>query len=210
MVERAVQTVKMLLKKAKSEGKDPYIALLQYRCAPLAGSQFSPAQLMMNRTLRTKLPASPQLFQPIVVDARDQLVARQQQQKDVYDRSSKPLPPLQKGDVVRLRHNGESQRAIVRDHTDTPRSFVVETEDGSTLRRNRRHLRSTAEDSPTIAPHPLDESDTQPVAQQSSTPAQLPAASSSGQPPPSSIIRRSTRTHKPPVRFNDYVMTVSY
>ena len=210
MVERAVQTVKMLLKKAKSEGKDPYIALLQYRCAPLAGSQFSPAQLMMNRTLRTKLPASPQLFQPIVVDARDQLVARQQQQKDVYDRSSKPLPPLQKGDVVRLRHNGESQRAIVRDHTDTPRSFVVETEDGSTLRRNRRHLRPTAEDSPTIAPHPLDESDTQPVAQQSSTPAQLPAASSSGQPPPSSIIRRSTRTHKPPVRFNDYVMTVLY
>jgi len=31
MTERAVQTVKMLLKKAKVDGKDPYITLLQYR-----------------------------------------------------------------------------------------------------------------------------------------------------------------------------------
>jgi len=147
MVERSVQTVKMLLKKAKSDGKDPYVALLQYRCAPLTGSTFSPAHLQMNRTLRTKLPAS---LEPVVVDARQQLVARQQQQKEVYDGGAKPLPPLQRGEVVRMHHNGESQRAIIREHTNTPRSYIVETEDGSTLHRNRRHLRSTAEDPPTM------------------------------------------------------------
>jgi len=63
MVERAVQTVKTLLKKAKEDGKDPYIALLQHRCAPLSGSTVSPAQLLMNRTLRTKLPTSLDQFQ---------------------------------------------------------------------------------------------------------------------------------------------------
>ena len=223
MVERAVQTVKTLIKKAKSEGKDPYVALLQYRCAPLAGSSFSPAQLLMNRTLRTKLPVSAELLQPAVVNARDQLVARQLQQKAVYDRSSKSLPPLQRGEVVRIRHNGELQRAIVRGHASTPRSYIVETEDGSHLRRNRRHLRSTAEDPPLILPHLLDDSDVRAVTASPPSPpanapppAQPPAAStqlltSPGQPPgPPSPTRQSSRPRKPPVRFSDYVMTVSY
>ena len=41
----AVQTIKNLLKKEQ----DPYIALLNYRAAPLAQGQ-SPAELLMNRT----------------------------------------------------------------------------------------------------------------------------------------------------------------
>ena len=44
---------------------------------------------------------------------------------------AKPLEPLQRGDIVRMHHNGESQRAIVRDHSNTPRSYIVDTEDGS-------------------------------------------------------------------------------
>jgi len=146
-------------------------------------------------------------LRPVVVNARDQLIARQQQQKKIYDRSAKALPPLQEGKVVRLHHNGESQRAIVRERANPTRYYLVDTEDGSTLRRNRRHLRQTAEDQPIIAPHLIDECDPSPSAQ----PARRQSSTlSTGQPPPTSIIRRSARTTKLPVRFNDYVMTVTY
>jgi len=123
----------------------------------------------MNRPLRTKLPTSPVHFQPVVANARDQLVALQQQQKEVYERAAKPLTSLKQSDVVRVNNNGESQRAIVRDRANTPQSYIVETEEGSLLRRNRRHPRSTAEDAPTTAPHPLDESDAQSAAQPASS-----------------------------------------
>ena len=50
-VERAVRTVKDLLYAAE----DLYSALLNYRCIPLANG-YSPAELLMSRRLRTKLP----------------------------------------------------------------------------------------------------------------------------------------------------------
>ena len=45
--ERAIQTVKNLLKKAQESCRDPYIALLEYRNTPLDGVGYSPAQLPM-------------------------------------------------------------------------------------------------------------------------------------------------------------------
>ena len=56
--ERCIQTVKNLLKKADESNGDPNIALLEYRNSPLDGVGLSPAQLLMNRTLRSKLPTS--------------------------------------------------------------------------------------------------------------------------------------------------------
>lgn len=50
-VERAVRTAKDLIE----EAKDPYIALLNYRNTPL-DNRYSPAQLLMSRKLRTKIP----------------------------------------------------------------------------------------------------------------------------------------------------------
>ena len=50
--ERGVQTIKNLLKKSD----DPYLALLIYRSTPLPNSNYSPAELLMSRKLRTNLP----------------------------------------------------------------------------------------------------------------------------------------------------------
>ena len=53
-VERAVQTVKHLLKKAQ----DPYRALLAYRATPLE-SGLCPAELLMGRKIHTQVPTVP-------------------------------------------------------------------------------------------------------------------------------------------------------
>lgn len=54
--ERTVQTIKNLLKKSEVNNGDPYISLLEYRNTPLEGVGLSPAQLLMGRQLKGKLP----------------------------------------------------------------------------------------------------------------------------------------------------------
>merc|ERR1712240_210912 len=49
--ERAVQTIKNLMKKEE----DPFLALLNYRSTPLECGK-SPAELMMNRQIRNRIP----------------------------------------------------------------------------------------------------------------------------------------------------------
>ena len=63
VVERAVRTVKGLLKKAE----DPYLALLSYRATPLEIG-YSPAELLMSRKLRTTVPIIREQRKPKVID----------------------------------------------------------------------------------------------------------------------------------------------
>ena len=49
--------VKKLMRKAKDDGKDPYIALLEYPNTPLSGLEYSPAQILISRSLKSKFPA---------------------------------------------------------------------------------------------------------------------------------------------------------
>ncbi len=59
--ERAIGTLKNLLKKEK----DPYLALLVYRTTPLKNG-YSPAELLMNRKLRTTVPITREMRKPMV------------------------------------------------------------------------------------------------------------------------------------------------
>ena len=68
MSERAIQTIKNLLRKAFEDGNDPYIALLEYRNTAISGLKESPAQLLMSRMLKSKLPTSASLLKPRVVE----------------------------------------------------------------------------------------------------------------------------------------------
>lgn len=56
MAERAVQIAKKIFKKCSEDRTDVRIALLHYRMSPVCGTNFSPAQLAMNRNLKAKLP----------------------------------------------------------------------------------------------------------------------------------------------------------
>ena len=69
LAEKVVQTVKMLLTKAKADGKDPYLSLLEYQNTPIHDVG-SPAQLLMSRRLQSILPNTLSQLQPSVVDPR--------------------------------------------------------------------------------------------------------------------------------------------
>lgn len=67
---------------------------------------------------------------------------------------ARPLPALRPGDVVlsKLDHERSwSSPAVVAGEGITPRSFVIRTQHGAELRRNRRHLQSQLVPQPTPA-----------------------------------------------------------
>ena len=111
--ERCVQTLKGLFKKADEDGRDHYLALFEYRNTPVSGLQYTPSQMLMNRLLRSKVPTKQILLQPNGVDARCDLMCRQQRQKMYYDKCASPLQQLNPGDVVSVQRENVWEPAVV-------------------------------------------------------------------------------------------------
>ena len=155
--ERGVQTVKNLM----ACKDDFHLALLNYRATPLKNGH-SPAELMMSRKLKTKVPITPVQLQPSLVDARKlQLLEENHKvlQKQQFDRrhAAKPLVPLKEGDEVYMPDRSQ-YGTVVSKHTD--RSYIVETPSGE-YRRNRVQLNklppvthvSNVPDTPAVKSH---------------------------------------------------------
>ena len=145
--ERAVQTVKRLWRKAA----DKQLALLDYRTTPLEGVNLSPAQLLMGRRLRNKLPSLRELLTPTAYNRQDVMQRLNQQkanQKFYHDsKTGSDLPPLCPGDQVRVAPSPGSKMwnpAIVVKRHVSPRSYIVES-GGHKYCRNWRHLRRSTE-----------------------------------------------------------------
>ena len=133
--EKGVQIIKRLWAKSNETKTDPYLALLNYRSSPLSNGR-SPAELLMNRTLRTRLPC---------LKAHLPTTTEESTQKRYYDRTAHDLHPLTAGNVVRLRSDNKwNTRGAIQAQV-APRSYEVLTEDGKTFIRNRRHLLQTNE-----------------------------------------------------------------
>ena len=93
----------------------------------------SPAQLLMSRQLRTRLPRWTPLSESISS-------ANSDYQKRWYDRTAKQMPALQPGNTVRMRTDkGWALRGTVKCQV-APRSYKVSAENGGMYVRNRRHL----------------------------------------------------------------------
>ncbi|KAL9983139.1 hypothetical protein ACROYT_G005271 [Oculina patagonica] len=128
LAERAVQTAKNLMKKAKhntsvqiekqkrqlrrlcrygEKHRDKNKALLEYRATPIPGIDLSPSQLSMGRWLRTTLPIARGLLEPETYNIKEvkaRMNNAKEQQKYVYDRQgTKDLPPLKPGDPIRVK-----------------------------------------------------------------------------------------------------------
>ena len=103
----------------------------------------SPAQRLMNRRTRTLLPTVKTLLQPRAPQSeRDipQLNKRQFQQSRYYNQHARDLSTLKERDVVRIKpfqlESKMWKKGTITSRLDE-RSYMVETPDGDTYRRNR-------------------------------------------------------------------------
>ena len=127
LAENGVKVVKRLLTKAAEKGEDPYLAMLAYRDAPLDHGK-SPAELLMGRKLRTRLPS---------VKYRQEKLQKRITSND----RGKSLPELHPSSTVRVKsHKAHLGQWPVKGRVmrpSGPRSYDVELEDGRVMRRNR-------------------------------------------------------------------------
>ena len=135
-VERAVETIKSLLRKES----DPYQALLAYRVTPLSNG-YSPCQLLMGRMLRSTLPSTRETRKSSTPN-RDSVIDKEERQrkkqKENYNHRyrARELPVLFPGDTVWMSDCRE--HGIIGSQVGS-RSYDVTTPNGS-FRRNRRNL----------------------------------------------------------------------
>ena len=211
--ERAVQTMKQLLKK----NMDPYLALLIYRTTPLQNG-LSPAEILMSRKLRSIIPVLPSTLKPCIPDheslqKKEALIKERQRLNFNKHHAARQSPPLQPGDSVFIR-DLQRQGQVVQQHI-SPRSYLVRTERGNTVRRNRQALvatpsQSTEEHYPN---HPLLAAaqatpPTRPLTPEINSAAQpsslnTPVTAAASGPGVSGIrFTRSGRAVKPPTKLN--------
>ena len=194
-IERSVQTVKNLLRKAEASGQDPYLALLTYRTTPVDSNLPSPAQLLNHRDYRTQLPCSGRLQRTQALDShKEQLQNRQDIQRKQYDsKSTHELRKLNQGEQASMfQHRTKTWTPVeVKGVTGEPRSYIIKTADGSELRRNRVQLKPVSKLPPLCTEQvasdhdslPTDENMPKPSAPQSSPPKLLKVPIQSPVPP---------------------------
>ncbi|KAJ8032745.1 hypothetical protein HOLleu_22781 [Holothuria leucospilota] len=148
MAERFVQTVKNTVAKALKDKRDVYMALLCIRTTPIDSQIPSPAELLYNRKIRSTLPTQIHNNNPHKDEISARLQTRQSTQKDYYDKATRLQPPLIPGQRVYVQNQTGHKRwapAKVERVRDEPRSYEVTTQQGKTLRRNRRQLKEASE-----------------------------------------------------------------
>ncbi|GFO18962.1 Pol polyprotein [Plakobranchus ocellatus] len=135
--ERMVQTAKKLLVKSKEE--DPHIALLNYRTSPSQNLP-SPAELLMGRKLRTKLPSLKSHHQTKNSQQELKQMKENQRQQRKHPRGF-DLQPLEAGNDVFMRNQADTlwTPAKVVKKAIEPRSYILQ-QGTATYRRNRRQI----------------------------------------------------------------------
>ena len=229
IVENAVKTVKSLMTKAQSAKSDPYLALLDFRNTQTEGLNRSPAQLLLGRRTKTLLPISKELLMPenksLYSKTRESIQRNKDKQAKYYNRGTRELEQLKQGDTVRIEPK-EKGKEWTKARVEEPvniRSYKVQTEEGTTYRRNRKSLRKTAEsfdekisdafesiDPAEPAEHSKDTSESNDM-NQTTVESQVPKGTvqrhSENQRPESTVPRVSSRgrTLKRPSYLKDYV-----
>ena len=150
-IERKIQTVKRLMEKATSSGRSHQEALTSLRAQPLGDRLLSPAEILHGRSLVTR-KASPVDLTVV----HQSLIALQAKYTKSHDKAkqAKTQRALVIGEEVYfLSGKNEWQIGTVTGTTDTGRSYNILTDEGTSLRRNRSHLKPRCHDIPVIACH---------------------------------------------------------
>ncbi|KAK9709517.1 hypothetical protein QE152_g26569 [Popillia japonica] len=222
--ESAVKIAKSILKKEC----DLESALLNYRSTPISGIGLSPAQLLLNRKVKTKLTCldSHLKVEKNNRDVRSKLVKKQEIAKAYYDSKCKERQEFKPGDVkkqeiakayydskckerqefkpgdkVTVREGNEWVNAEVIDKAKTPRSYYINN-GHNVIRRNSHHLRhSLNTPKPTCIDNTEDSSNNE-IERNMSSPQKVNSDSNVN----NSSSNRPQRHIKLPQKYNDFIM----
>ena len=140
-----MQTVKQCMNTCLAAGQDPDLAMLVYRATPLTSSIPSPAKLLNGRKYRALLPARSLVQSAHGQIVREQMVENKNKTSMLYNKAAKDLPLLTQHRSVYVQPDTRCNRLMPATITKTPtasqpRSYSVETLDGTHLVRNRRFI----------------------------------------------------------------------
>ncbi|UYV66813.1 K02A2.6-like, partial [Cordylochernes scorpioides] len=140
-IEAIIKNIKQSLKKEE----DCYLTLQAYRTMPLENG-YSPAELLMRRSLRTSVPAIESSLLPRYLDSKalqEREKRRMINQKRLYDKRHDvhSLPQLQQGDSVWIRDQRVEGKVLHK--SQEPRSYWVQTPQGK-VRRNKASPHTSA------------------------------------------------------------------
>ena len=225
-VERAIGTVKNIVKKTMEDDNDVQLALLNFRNTVGEGYSASPAQLLFGRRRRTLLPIQrSRLIPKLATDVYHDKKIAKNAQIEQYIKSAHHLNPLAPGDAIRMKLPGQDTWTLgACSKKLCNRSYVVLVQE-HTYRRNRRHLRLVYDNFPLpdcepwemrANPLPLEAGPMSPTTPRAETRMPISELPPSEQPMPiqdtppprvdSTPVRRGrgTRTRKPPAYLADY------
>ncbi|MCG8626940.1 MAG: DDE-type integrase/transposase/recombinase, partial [Proteobacteria bacterium] len=147
-IQRQVQTVKRTIEKALATGRNVQEALTGLRAQPIGDNLPSPAEILHGRSLTTRKAISvdiPGIHQSLIA-----LQAKYIKQHDKARRARSQRSLVFGEEVYFLTGNNQWQLATVIGTRDTGRSYDIVPPEGTSLRRNRSHLKPRCFDIPII------------------------------------------------------------
>lgn len=148
LAEKAVAIAKNILKRCYEVGNlgEYQYHILEYNTTPIASMQMSPSQLFFGRQAKTRMPIDESLLLRSEVDNMSihrKHKLKRETQKQYYDRTARPMPPLAEGQKIMFRKNSRDWHYGIVIRKVNNRSYVVKDSFGNHFRRNRRFLSPT-------------------------------------------------------------------
>ena len=139
--ESAVKIVKGLLTCAKYSGQDPHLALLAYRSTPVDAHLRSPAEMLYQRVIQTKMPQRIRNKDPHAELDQERLNDQAALSASYHDRHSRTKSPFYAGQTVSVLNDAKTfwLPATVIRQADRG-SYLVEVIGGGRYRRARDHI----------------------------------------------------------------------